>query len=60
MSATVVPGGNNGRCWQTANKKMHELQGVAKKNEEDQNRLGEALLDLSVSTTTLRYTSVAP
>lgn len=58
MSATVVPGGKDGRCWRTANKKMHELQGVAKGNEDDQGRLGEALLDLSVSTNTLQYTSV--
>jgi hypothetical protein len=38
---------------------MNEIQGVAKRNEEDENRLGEALLDLSVSTNTLQYTSVA-
>jgi hypothetical protein len=60
ISATVVPGGKDGRYWRTANKKMHEIQGVAKRNEEDKNRLDEALLDLSVSTNTLQYTSVAP
>jgi hypothetical protein len=59
LSATVVPGGKDGRYWRTANKKIHELQGVVKRREEDENRLGEALSDLSVSTNTLRYTSVA-
>jgi hypothetical protein len=39
--------------------KRQEIQEVAKRNEDKQNRLAEALLDLSVSTTTLRYTSVA-
>jgi hypothetical protein len=54
-----VPGGKDGRYWRTVNKKMYELQRVAKRNEEDENRFGEALLDLSVSTNTLQYTSVA-
>jgi hypothetical protein len=35
ISATVVPGGKDGRCWRTANKKMIEIQGVAKRNQKD-------------------------
>ena len=41
-------------------KKYMKYKEVAKRNEEDKNRLDEALLDLSVSTNTLQYTSVAP
>jgi hypothetical protein len=38
---------------------MIEIQGFAKMNQKDENRLGEALLDVSVSTNTLQCTSVA-
>jgi hypothetical protein len=59
LSATVVPTGKDGWYWRVNILKIQEIQEVTKRKEDEQNRLAEALLDLLVSTTTLRYTSVA-